>query len=103
MTDKTQNLLATLRQTEAGLIADLEAMNQPSPVEGQTDPPDRNPRNISITLKALDDVRVQIEKAEAKETARQYTRWEDLPPPSPEDEERFYEEFKRLFRIVADG
>ncbi len=103
MTDKTQNLLATLRQTEAGLIADLEAMNQPTQTESQVDPPDRNPKDISITLKALDDVQAQIEKAEAKETAKKYTRWEDLPPPSPEDEERFYEEFKRLFRIVADG
>ncbi|WP_427452286.1 hypothetical protein [Litorimonas sp. WD9-15] len=57
----------------------------------------------------LAHVRLEIEKAKLAKLredlpdpdAPKYTRWEDLPPPSPEDEEMFYEEFKRLFRTVA--
>jgi len=57
----------------------------------------------------LAQVRLEIQKAKLAKLredlpdpdAPQYTRWEDLPPPSPEDEAMFYEEFKRLFRTVA--
>ena len=98
MTDENQTYLDTLHDTRARLVAELKALNAP-PEDG--DALDRSPRNISATLKAIDDVQSQIDKAEEKLTKQTYSRWEDLPPPSPEDEARYYEDFKRIFRRVA--
>lgn len=67
----------------------------------------------SLPLSPADElaqVKLEIEKAKLAKlqedlpdpNAPEYTRWEDLPPPSPEDEARYYAEFQRIFDYVVE-
>lgn len=101
MTDKTNTTLSTLIEAEAGLRDMLTRLTKRMGEQKDTEPLDKCPRAFSATLKALNEVVTQREAIEAKAKAEKYTRWEDLPPPSPEDEARYYEDFKRIYHAVA--
>jgi len=47
--------------------------------------------------------KVEAERlASTKDADPKYTRYEDMPPPSPEDEAAFYERFKLLVGLVDE-
>gem|GEM_PF-5084911 len=60
---------------------------------------DKIARSMSSTLKCLSDLQAQNERVEKADEEKKFTRYEDLPPPSPEDRKRFLE---RLDHLVAE-
>jgi polyphosphate kinase len=70
--------------------------------KSDSDPPEKFAKSISALMKAKADVLAQQEQEQAKELAKHHTRYEDMPPPTPEDEERFYARFRKLVGLVND-
>ncbi len=101
MTDTTQITLDLLNKTEAALQLKLDTLLSVS-TEGD-DPPDKWARAISTLLKTLDDMTARRTAIEARIAAKTHTRYEDMPPPTPEDEARFYERFRKLVGSITDG
>lgn len=66
------------------------------------DPPDKFAKSISALMKAKADVLAQQEQEQGKQFAKKHTRYEDMPPPTPEDEDRFYARFRKLVGLVND-
>ena len=65
-------------------------------------PPGQWSKDYSALLKARADTVAEIEARAAKTAATKHTRYEDMPPPTPEDEERFYARFRKLVGLVND-
>lgn len=85
----------------------LEDMNRMAETEREeTDTPDaarktaetldKIARSMSSTLKCLSDLQEQNARLRAADNDKKYTRYEDLPPPSPEDRRRFLERLDHL-------
>jgi broad-specificity NMP kinase len=62
---------------------------------------DKIARTVSSNLKSLTDLETYNERVKSAEEKKAYTRYEDLPPLSPADEERFRERVKSLFNGEA--
>lgn len=60
---------------------------------------DKIARSMSSTLKCLSDLQEQNARIRKADSEKKYTRYEDLPPPNPEDRRRFLE---RLDHLVAE-
>mgnify|MGYP000040806475 CR=1 FL=1 len=64
---------------------------------------DKLAKSISVHLKAHADTTAHNRNLAARETAKKYTRYEDLPPLSPEDRERFKARFLDLISRLQAG
>ncbi len=60
---------------------------------------DKIARSMSSTLKCLSDLQAQNDRIRKADSEKKFTRYEDLPPPRPEDRKRFLE---RLDHLVAE-
>jgi hypothetical protein len=60
---------------------------------------DKIARSMSSTLKCLSDLQAQNDRIRNADAEKKFTRYEDLPPPDPEDRRRFLE---RLDHLVAE-
>lgn len=97
MTDLTDEFFETAL---AGIAFELDDLvTQP---KSEREPPDKFAKSISALMKAKADVLAQMEQERAKTAAKHHTRYEDMPPPTPEDEERFYARFRKLVGLVND-
>lgn len=101
MTDETE--LQYLDRAEAALRIVLNALTDKLDPDSPTDdPPEKTARAISVVIKSLDDISEKRERSLKRQMAESYTSYEDLPPPSPEEDARFYAEFKRLYNSILD-
>jgi len=98
MTDLTDEFFATAL---AGIQARLDDLIAQPKSEG--DPPDKWAKSFSALMKAEADAKARLEDHRAKTFAKQHTRYEDMPPPTPEDEARFHERFRRIMRDILDA
>jgi len=57
---------------------------------------DKIARSMSSTLKCLSDLQEQNARIRTADTDKKYTRYEDLPPPNPEERRRFLERLDHL-------
>ena len=104
MTDIHTTELDLFKRAEIALHSQLDAILLS--VGKEDSPPDSTStekwaKSISTLLKALDDAAQRRAAAEAEIAAKTYTRYEDMPPPTPEDEARFYDEFRKLVGEVT--
>jgi len=83
---------AITRLTE--LIAVLDGDDPPEKFE-------KLARAVSAQLKALRDIEARNADLQESADATRYTRYEDMPPPSPEDRARFIRRFERLYGQVT--
>lgn len=97
MTDLTDEFFATALAGIQERLDDL--ITQP---KSESDPPDKWAKSFSALMKAKADAKDRLEDHRAKAFAKQYTRYEDMPPPTPEDEARFNAEFQRLLSELFD-
>ena len=65
------------------------------------DPPDKWSKSVSALMKTKADLMAQQELEQAKQFAKQHTRYEDMPPPTPEDEARFHDRLRSLIHRIA--
>lgn len=64
---------------------------------------ERSARAISACLKALQAVEDYNAKAAISRKDEKYTRYEDLPPPSPEEQDRFYARLESVIGKIEAG
>ena len=97
MTDLTDEFFdATLASIQERLT---DLITQP---KSDGDPPDKWSKSLSALLKAEEDAQARLERRRAKDFAAKHTRYEDMPPPTPEDEARFDAEFRKLLSSLFD-
>ena len=60
-------------------------------------------RALCGQLKAIQELDAHNLRQAQAETGQKYTRYEDLPPPSPAEQDRFYERLKSAIRRIEDG
>ena len=97
MTDLTDEFFETAL---AGIKFELDDLvTKP---KSEREPPDKYAKSISALMKAKADLMAQQEREQAKAFAQIHTRYEDMPPPTPEDEARFDAEFTRLLKELFD-
>ena len=77
----------------------LDHITQP---KSEREPPDKWAKTFSALVKAEADAQARLSDREAEEAAKHHTRYEDMPPPTPEDEARFYARFRKLVGLVND-
>jgi hypothetical protein len=70
--------------------------------KSEGDPPDKWAKSFSALIKAEADAKARLDDHRAKAFAKQHTRYEDMPPPTPEDEARFDAEFKKILSALFD-
>lgn len=105
MTDIHTTELDLFKRAEIALQAQLDAIllsvgKEDSPPDSAST--DKWAKSVSTLMKALDDAAQRRAAAEAKIAAKTYTRYEDMPPPTPEDEARFHERFRQLVGKIID-
>ncbi len=83
-----QDALIRLLHDSSTLSSDIEA--RPEQLE-------KIARAISVHVKALTDIAEYNEILSYKEGKKKYSRYEDIPPPSPEERARFVE---RLYALI---
>ncbi|WP_415811480.1 hypothetical protein [Litorimonas haliclonae] len=86
---------------EMNVVAEMahEEVGDPSSARQTAETLDKIARSMSSTLKCLSDLQAQNERIRKADEEKKFTRYEDLPPPSPEDRRRFLE---RLDHLVAE-
>ena len=96
MTDLTNEFFETALAGIQERLDDL--ITQPKSERG---PPGQWSKDYSGLLKAREDTLAQIETRDAKAFAKKHTRYEDMPPPTPEDEARFHDRLRNLIHRIA--
>ena len=96
MTDLTDEFFATALAGIQERLDDL--ITQP---KSESDP-DKWAKSFSALMKAEADAKARLEDHRAKTFAKQHTRYEDMPPPTPEDEARFHARFEKLLAEIFD-
>ena len=97
MTDRHHKILtAGLHEVQERL---LELITQP---KSEKDPPDKWAKTYSALMKAEADAMARLAEHDAKIAAKTHTRYEDMPPPTPEDEARFDAEFQKLLSSLFE-
>ena len=76
-----------------------EAGGDPAAARQTAETLDKIARSMSSTLKCLSDLQAQNDRIRNADAEKKFTRYEDLPPPDPEDRRRFLE---RLDHLVAE-
>ena len=95
MTDLTDEFFATALAGIQERLDDL--ITQP---KSDSDPPDKWAKSFSALIKAEADAKARLDDHCAKALAKKYTRYEDMPPPTPEDEARFHDRFQTIMRDI---
>jgi len=98
MTDLTDEFFETALAGIQERLDDL--ITQPKADRG---PPGQWSKDYSALLKARADTVAEIEARAAKTAATKHTRYEDMPPPTPEDEARFHARFRKIMRDIRDA
>jgi len=98
MTDLTDAFFETALAGIQERLDDL--ITQPKEERG---PPGQWSKDYSGLLKARADTVAEIEARAAKTAATKHTRYEDMPPPTPEDEARFHARFRKIMRDIRDA
>lgn len=97
MTDLSDEFFdATLASIQERLT---DLITQP---KSDSDPPEKWSKSFIALLKAEEEARSRLDRRNAQDFAAKHTRYEDMPPPTPEDEARFYERFRKLVGLVND-
>ena len=78
-------------------LADL--ITQP---KSDSDPPDQWSKSFTTLMKAEETAQARLDQHRAKTAAKHHTRYEDMPPPTPEDEARFDAEFQKLLSSLFE-
>ena len=94
MTDLTDEFFATALAGIQERLDDL--ITQP---KSESDP-DKWAKSFSALMKAEAYAKARLEDHRAKTFAKQHTRYEDMPPPTPEDEARFDAEFQKILSEI---
>ena len=68
--------------------------------KSDSDPPDKWAKSFSALIKAEADAKVRLDDHRAKAFAKKHTRYEDMPPPTLEDEARFHDRFQAIMRDI---
>jgi len=94
---------APFTQAITCLLSEIDKASSNPSAEINPEQMDRLARSISTHLKSLSDLDAYNHKtAEAADTQK-YTAYEDLPPPSPADQDRFYIRLESLIRGIDAG
>lgn len=84
------------------LIAELEQLaNQDDELSPQR--LEQCARALCTQLKAIQDLEAHNLRQVQTETGQKYTRYEDLPPPSPAEQDRFYDRLKSAIHRIENG
>lgn len=68
--------------------------------KNEGDPPEKWAKSFSALIKAEADAKARLEDDRTKALAKKYTRYEDMPPPTPEDEARFHARYQTIMRDI---
>jgi len=98
MTDLTDEFFETALAGIQERLDDL--ITQP---KKENDPPDKWSKSMSALMKAKADLLAQRDAEQVKAATKHHTRYEDMPPPTPEDEARFYARFEKLVKSIAES
>jgi hypothetical protein len=60
-------------------------------------------KSMSALMKTKADLLAQRDAQQARDFAKQHTRYEDMPPPTPEDEARFHDRFDAIMRDIQSA
>ena len=60
-------------------------------------------RALTAQLKAIQDLEAHNKRQTQHKTGQTYTRYEDLPPPSPAEQDRFYARLKSAIHRIENG
>jgi len=93
---------APLNQAIGRLMEDINTLTVESHADIQPQKLDGFARSISTHIKALEDIEKYNAAAAKVDNEKKYTAYEDLPPPSPADRERFYIRLESLIREIED-
>ncbi|WP_409433475.1 hypothetical protein ACJ3XI_02925 [Litorimonas sp. RW-G-Af-16] len=65
---------------------------------------ERLAKSVSAHLKSISDIQSHNERVAAHRFESQYTRYEDIPPPSPADRARFVARLQKLYaEVLSDA
>jgi len=84
----------------AGIQERLEDLVTQPKDEG--DPTEKWSKSMSALMKTKTDLEARRDAEQAKAFSKTYTRYEDMPPPTPEDEVRFDAEFQKLLSSLFE-
>ena len=60
-------------------------------------------RALTAQLKAIQDLDAHNKRQTQHKIGQTYTRYEDLPPPSPAEQDRFYARLKSAIHRIENG
>ncbi len=64
---------------------------------------ERLAKAISTYVKTVDDVKIHQDRILTQKRLQNYTAYEDLPPPSPEERARFIKRLQKLYASIDLG
>lgn len=103
MTDLPPNNIAALNRAIAYLLDQLDQCLDHADTKDPAPQMDKITKSISMHLKTYADAAAHFKDIAAQEQKTKYTRYEDMPPPSPEDRERFKARFLDLIDKLRTG
>ena len=95
MTDLSDEFFEAALASVQERLTDL--ITQP---KSDSDPPDQWSKSFTALVKAEEAAQARLDRHRAKTAATKHTRYEDMPPPTPEDEARFHDEFRIIMRDI---
>ena len=90
--------LDTLLAEMARLTQEAESGADVKPAEFE-----RLAKAISTHLKAVDDIQAHHDRLETQDKLLNFTAYEDLPPPSPEERARMIKRLQKLYASIDLG
>ena len=97
MTDLSDEFFEAALTSVQERLTDL--ITQP---KSDSDPPDQWSKSFTALVKAEEAAQARLDRHRAKTAVTKHTRYEDMPPPTPEDEARFYDRFEKLVKSIAE-
>ena len=95
MTDLSDEFFEAALASVQERLTDL--ITQP---KSDSDQPDQWSKSFTALVKAEEAAQARLDRHRAKTAATKHTRYEDMPPPTPEDEARFHDEFRTIMRDI---
>lgn len=103
MTDSNSKNIAHIDSAIVCLLDQLGQLAGEAEGDPPTDRMDKIAKSISVHIKAHADIVEHNRKLSEQAQQVKYTRYEDMPPPSPEDRERFKARFLDLIDKLQSG
>lgn len=87
------------------LLAEMGRLTQEAEMGSDVKPAEfeRLAKAISSHLKAVDDIHAHRTRIETQDKLRNFTAYEDLPPPSPEERARIIKRLQKLYASIDLG